>query len=92
MTVLRWFRLVHGSDWFMVCGFFFCHGSWLIWPWVVADLVDLVHGFFLVVGCGSWVFFCLAMVGGCRLRSGGRGRLLGCGWWGNDGGDSVEAR
>ena len=42
----------------MVLGFFFfCHGSWLIWPWVVADLVDLVHGFFLAAGCGSWVFF-----------------------------------
>ena len=41
--------------WFV--GFFFCHGSWLIWPWVVADLVDLVHGFFLAMGCGLWVFF-----------------------------------
>ena len=64
----------------MVRGFFFFfHGSWLIWSWVVADLVDLVHGFFLAVGCGLWGFFCLAVVGGCRLRCGGRGRLLGCG-------------
>ena len=56
MTVLRWFRSVHRSDWFMVRGFFFFfgHGSWLIWSWVVADLV---HGFFLVVGYGSCVFF-----------------------------------
>ena len=48
----------------MVCGFFFCHGSWLIWSWVVTDLVDLVHGFFLLwvvvhgfflFGCGWWL-------------------------------------
>ena len=39
-------------------------------------------------------FFFFPMVGGCQLRSGGRGRLLGlltavvicgCGWWGNSG-------
>ena len=57
-------------------------GSWVFFlPWIVADLV---HGFFLAVGCGSWVFFCLAVVGGCKLRIGGRGRLLGygcCGLW-----------
>ena len=47
MTMLQWFRLVHRSDWLMVHGFF-GRGSWLIWLWVVADLVDLVHGFFLV--------------------------------------------
>ena len=46
MTVLQWFRLVHRSDWFVV-HWFFGRESWLIWPWVVADLVDLVHGFFL---------------------------------------------
>ena len=46
MTVLQCFQLVHSSDWFMVHGFF-GRGSWFIWPWVVADLVDLVHGFFL---------------------------------------------
>ena len=69
-----WVRLVHGS---WVFFFFF-------FPWIVADLVDLVHGFFLAVGCGLWGFFCLAVVGGCSLRSGGRGRLLGygyCGMW-----------
>ena len=42
--------------------------------------------------CGVFLFF--PMVGGCQLRSGGRGRLLGlltavvicgCGWWGNGG-------
>ena len=48
----------------------------------MTDLVDLVHGFFLAMGCSLWAFFCLAVVGGCRLRSGGRGRLLGCGYCG----------
>ena len=82
VNVLRWFRSVHRSDWFMVRGFFF------FLPWIVADLV-VGRGWFgswVFFGCGLWFmcFFCLAVVGGCRLRSGERGRLLGygyCGMW-----------
>ena len=77
----------NGSDWFVgstgswFVGFFFAmdrgwfgRGSWLIW------LIWFMDFFY----CGLWFmgFFCLAVVGGCRLRSGGRGRLLGCGYYG----------
>ena len=33
-----WVQLVHGS-WVFFFFFFFFHGLWLIWLWVVADLV-----------------------------------------------------
>ena len=33
----------------------------------------------LFVVYGLFFFFFFAVVGGCRLRSGGRGSLLGCG-------------
>ena len=90
VTMLRWFRSVHGSDWFMVRGVFF------FLPWIVADLV---HGFFLVVGYGSCVFFVWLWLvvadwevveeEGCWVMA---TVVCGYGWWGNGGGDSVEAR
>ena len=90
VTMLRWFRSVHGSDWFMVRRVFF------FLPWIVADLV---HGFFLVVGYGSCVFFVWLWLvvadwevvekEGCWVMA---TVVCGCGWWGNGGGDFVEAR
>ena len=87
-----------GSDRF-VGFFFFCHESWLIWSWVVADLVDLVHGFFFAVSCGLWVFFVWLWLvvadwevveeESCWVVA---VMVCGCGWWGNGGSDSVEAR